>query len=364
MKKKQKQQVISERRRPLRSLAVVALLVGVSGLSGCSSVPDALNPAEWYNSTVDFFAGEDDKGQVAERTLPDEMKKNPGEGKAFPNLASVPQRPKRTVQGGLVADTRGRKYAEAIPRQGASASTLTAARTAPTQPPPPAMPVPPVIPVQPPLSAAPTPPAPAFAPAPGITMPPPMTVPEPQMATLTRPTGMPANAVVDMGDDPFATVVVSAAGVEMMGAAKTAAPMPKLSAAAALETALRLPSAPSSGGERVATILFPNGSYSLTGRDRQILGEIVRLYRQRGGKIRIVGHASSRTRNMDPIRHKMVNYKVSVDRAEVIGKQLMRLGIASADMYIDARSDTMPLYYESMPSGEAGNRRAEIYFVN
>jgi len=364
MNKKQKQQVFPERRRPLRSLALAALLAGVSGLSGCSSVPDALNPAEWYNSTVDFFAGEDDEGQVADKNLPEEMKKNPGEGKAFPNLASVPDRPKRTVKGGLVADTQGRKYAQAIPRQGESASTLTASRTAPTQPPPPAMPVPQVIPVQPPLSAAPAP-APTSAPmfaAPA--MPPPMTTPEPQMAALTPPPGMPANAVIDMGDDPFATVVVSADGVEMMGAAKTTAPMSQLPVATELKTALQLPSGPASGGERVATILFANGSYALTGRDRQILGEIVRLQRKRGGKIRVVGHASSRTRNMDPVRHKMVNYKVSVDRAEIIGKQLMRLGIASADVYVDARSDTMPLYYESMPSGEAGNRRAEIYLEN
>ena len=118
------------------------------------------------------------------------------------------------------------------------------------------------------------------------------------------------------------------------------------------------------GGQHVATILFANGSYGLTGRDRQILTEIVSLHRQRGGKVRIVGHASSRTRNMDPVRHKMVNYKVSVDRAQIIGKQLMRLGLASANVVVDARSDTAPLYYESMPSGEAGNRRAEIYFVN
>jgi outer membrane protein OmpA-like peptidoglycan-associated protein len=197
-----------------------------------------------------------------------------------------------------------------------------------------------------------------------MTLPPPMTMPTQQMAALTPPPGMPANAVMNMSDDPFATVVVSSSGVEMIGSAKTAAQMPRLSTATALKTALRLPSGPPPGGQRVATILFSNGSYSLTGRDRQILGEIVRLQRERGGKVRIVGHASSRTRNMDPVRHKMVNYKVSVDRAEIIGKQLMRLGLASADVYVDALSDTAPLYYESMPSGEAGNRRAEIYLEN
>ena len=140
MRIKQKQRVSGKNSRLARSFVVGVLLVGVSGLSGCSSVPDALNPAEWYNSTADFFAGEDDQGKVADQSLPDEMNKNPGEGKSIPNLASVPERPKRTVQGGLVADTQGRKYADSIPRQGEAASTLTASKSVPTQPPPPAMP--------------------------------------------------------------------------------------------------------------------------------------------------------------------------------------------------------------------------------
>lgn len=365
MKKEQKQQVIPERHGLFRPFALAVLLAGVTGLSGCSSVPDSLNPAEWYNSTVDFFSGEDNEGQVADKDLPEEMKKNPGEGKDFPSLSSVPQRPKRDVKGGLVADTQGRKYAAAIPRQGEPSSTLTASSAVPTQPPPPAMPVPAVVPVQPPLSPVKTPvPTPAFKPVPSMTMPPPMTVPTPQMAELARPSAMPANAIVDMGTDPFATVVVSSSGVEMVGDGSAAAPTPKAALPMAIKTALQLPSSVPDGGERVATILFSNGSYTLTGRDRQILSEIVRLQRQRGGKVRVVGHASSRTRNMDPVRHKMVNYKVSVDRAEIIGKQLMRLGMASADVFIDARSDTAPLYFESMPSGEAGNRRAEIYLVN
>jgi len=30
-------------------------------------------------------------------------------------------------------------------------------------------------------------------------------------------------------------------------------------------------------------------------------------------------------------------------------------------MYVGAVADNEPVYYEVMPSGEAGNRRAEIY---
>jgi flagellar motor protein MotB len=67
---------------------------------------------------------------------------------------------------------------------------------------------------------------------------------------------------------------------------------------------------------------------------------------------------------MDPVKHKMVNYGVSVNRADKIANELRKMGVEPESIIVDARSDSMPLYYEIMPSGEAGNRRAEIYFNN
>jgi len=112
---------------------------------------------------------------------------------------------------------------------------------------------------------------------------------------------------------------------------------------------------------RVATIQFENGSASLSASDRRILADVRQLQRERGGRIHIVGHASSRTRTMDPVQHKMVNFKVSVDRANIVARELMRLGTKQDELLVDAVSDTSPVFYEFMPSGEAGNRRAEIY---
>ena len=40
---------------------VVSAAVLLAAVGGCSRVPDAINPVEWYKNTVDFFAGEDDK---------------------------------------------------------------------------------------------------------------------------------------------------------------------------------------------------------------------------------------------------------------------------------------------------------------
>ena len=115
------------------------------------------------------------------------------------------------------------------------------------------------------------------------------------------------------------------------------------------------------GSTRVATILFLSGSAGLNARDRQILANVRRLHKERGGKLRVIGHASSRTRNTNAIRHKMINFKVSVERADAVAHELMRLGIKRNDIFVDAVSDSQPIYFEIMPSGEAGNRRAEIY---
>ena len=75
----------------------------------------------------------------------------------------------------------------------------------------------------------------------------------------------------------------------------------------------------------------------------------------------VIGHASQRTRDMDTDRHNRVNQKISQDRADAVTRQLIRLGISAGDIGVSAISDSRPLYYEFMPSGEAGNRRTEIY---
>ncbi|MBC8269111.1 MAG: OmpA family protein [Rhodospirillaceae bacterium] len=364
-----------------RPLVAGVLVTALSSLAGCSSVPDAVNPAEWYKSTVDFFAGEDGEGQVSQEKQAgsDEETPIPGEDKAFPELSSVPARPTAPVQGGLVADTDKRKYAQPIARQGEATEMLAAQPPAappapsseqvsttmvsPVQPAPPAMPAAPVVQAPASMPAAPSAPAPSDANFASIV---------PNTITLTPPPSapaMPANAMASINEDPYGTVVVSSMGIEMAAAGAATAPAAVAQSAPMVDaqpmtTTLRQATQATVGGVKVATILFETGSSGLSQNDRRILGEVVRLHQQRGGTVTVVGHASSRTRNMDPVRHKMVNYSVSVDRADRIATELRSMGMAPDMIVVDARADNMPLYYESMPSGEAGNRRAEIYFQN
>ncbi len=411
--------------------AVVSAAVLLAAVGGCSWVPDAINPVEWYKNTTEFFAGADDKKPAAtesdkkQSTLAaDRGKPPPGAGKPAPNLGWFPDRPpitraerSRLAAQGLVSDREGRRYSsESIQRQGEPVGALAprikaAMPDAPAAPPPPAMPTPSPSPAAPPPVAAPAaPPPPVAAPlmaapaapppvAPSVSMaavsaappaaavaPPPVTAPPSsrvretrQARPVLRPPAAapalkppPATASVPLPvPGPFETLVVSSAGVEL-AAAPLRASRPVASPAPRGRVKIRRTGGTSRfrqsgaalppGAVKVATIQFSNGSAELDARDRRILTEVFRLHRQRGGKMRVIGHASRRTRNLDPATHDMVNHRISAARADSVARELIQRGVQADEISVDARADSEPIYYEIMPSGEAGNRRTEIYF--
>ncbi len=116
-----------------------------------------------------------------------------------------------------------------------------------------------------------------------------------------------------------------------------------------------------SGSFKAASLKFANGSSRLSAKSRRELRKVAKLHRQRGGVIRVVGHASSRTKDMNPLNHQIVNFRISIDRAGAVVKQLIRLGVSRDRIIIGAKSDHDPVYYEFMPSGEAANRRTDIF---
>jgi outer membrane protein OmpA-like peptidoglycan-associated protein len=79
------------------------------------------------------------------------------------------------------------------------------------------------------------------------------------------------------------------------------------------------------------------------------------------GFVKIVGHSSSRTGDMPMARHLEVVFSHSQDFATAVAHELIRDGVPAEKVLIEAVGDSQPVYYESMPQGEAGNRRAEIF---
>lgn len=116
-----------------------------------------------------------------------------------------------------------------------------------------------------------------------------------------------------------------------------------------------------SGSFKAASLRFAIGSARLNAKSRRELRRVAKLHRQRGGTIRVVGHASSRTKDMKPLNHQIVNFRISIDRAGAVAKELIRLGVRRDRIVIGAKSDQDPIYYEFMPEGEAGNRRTDVF---
>jgi outer membrane protein OmpA-like peptidoglycan-associated protein len=332
-----------------------ALVLAAALLAGCSSVPDWANPVEWYEGAADAISGNDEP----ESARPSDAKveqETPGGDRKFPNLASVPDRPaapteeeRKRLAEQLTADRENAKYSEeTIKRQSA---------------------------VTPPPQTASVPPAPQSSPRLGPTPPsrPPQFAAPPPRAEATVP---PGSAVRSLANRPSpSTRSVSRIGNPTFGAppADIAASLGGGAPAAMSDGFAPSPLAPIAGtrsaqqvtaGEPVGVVRFKAGSASLSSRERQGLRQIAQVFRQRGGAIRVEGHASSRTRNMDPVQHHLVNFNVSLNRANAVARELVRQGVPEEAVFVSALSDSRPLYYEVMPAGEAGNQRVEVYFVN
>jgi outer membrane protein OmpA-like peptidoglycan-associated protein len=110
-------------------------------------------------------------------------------------------------------------------------------------------------------------------------------------------------------------------------------------------------------------IYFPGDTTNLSKSAMSQVRSAVAAYQATGGSatIKVVGHASSRTANMPVERHLEVIFQKSQARANAVAQALIRAGIPADRVQIEAVGDSQPIYYESMPKGEDGNRRAEIF---
>jgi outer membrane protein OmpA-like peptidoglycan-associated protein len=117
------------------------------------------------------------------------------------------------------------------------------------------------------------------------------------------------------------------------------------------------------GGTPQAVVLFPGDGTAVTATARAQIKAAVQAFHLRGGSgyIKVVGHSSSRTANMPVEKHLMTIFAKSQARANAVAREIIRDGVPASHVLVEAVGDSQPVYYESMPQGEAGNRRAEIF---
>lgn len=380
-------------------MGIAVTVASLMLLAGCSSVPDAVNPVEWYRGATSLF--DEEETPASGRPAESQDDKSQTDAQAYPNLGSVPARPddisspsdRRATRQGLVADRDQARYTDqqpanaigadsspGIPRTAPVAApkpTATAAPPAasPTQPAPPAARVAPraeptenrsagtamlerrrqeILAERAAAAAAAgqskPPQAPAAAPQPSAPQPSaPAASTEPEAETRTR-------TVADIYREQLAR---SASPV----ATRSAEPAPSATSGRDEQQDTAAPAVSDKAGISylAATILFGHGSTALDPAERDTLRKIAADYRKTGGTLRIVGHASSRTTDMRPLQHQLANFQVSVSRAETVAQELARLGVFRNAMQVSGVGDSQPIYYEVMPAGESGNRRVEIF---
>lgn len=115
---------------------------------------------------------------------------------------------------------------------------------------------------------------------------------------------------------------------------------------------------------RIATINFPSGSSFVNYNGLKKIKKIVKLAKERNAKIKIVGHASKRTKDMPLNKHKLVNFSISDKRAQTVAKIVIeKYNFPSENLITEAVSDSKPLFREDMPAGTTANQRTEIFII-
>ena len=315
-----------------RHARAAALVVMTFGLAGCSSLPDYANPVSWYERAADKVGG----------WFSDDGADQTSDAGGFPALKKAPP-PRAVTSGaerdkivkGLVADRKNARHL-------ASGGKETRSNLWPNKK----------------LATSATAPAVTKAPAPKVSAPkaaaPKAAAPAPQAVAAAPKAAAPAPQATPA---PKSVAATPAANL---------APKPQLrpstgteaSAAASETPQFRLPA---SAANQSVVVHFANGSSRLSANDRADVAKIAKLVREKGARVRVVGHASRRTRDMDPVRHMLVNFEMSVKRANAVAAELARRGVDRDVISVEARGASEPLFLEVMPAGEAGNRRAEIF---
>ena len=311
-----------------RHACAAAMVVMTFGLAGCSSLPDYANPVSWYERAADKVGG----------WFSDDGVDQTSDAGGFPALKKAPP-PRAVTSGaerdkivkGLVADRKNARHL-------ASGGKETRSNLWPNKK----------------LATSATAPAVTKAPSPKVSAP---------KAAAPKAAATAPQAVVAA---PKAAAPAPQATPAPKSVAANLAPKPQLrpstgteTSAAARETPqFRLPA---SAANQSVVVHFANGSSRLSANDRADVAKIAKLVREKGARVRVVGHASRRTRDMDPVRHMLVNFEMSVKRANAVAAELARRGVDRDVISVEARGASEPLFLEVMPAGEAGNRRAEIF---
>ena len=114
---------------------------------------------------------------------------------------------------------------------------------------------------------------------------------------------------------------------------------------------------------KIATINFKSGSSLISSKDIRKIRKVIKLAADKSAQVRIVGHASTRTKDMSQLEHKLANFDISDKRSQAVAKVFVENKFPPSKLITEAVSDSKPLFHESMPAGTFGNQRTEIFII-
>ena len=114
---------------------------------------------------------------------------------------------------------------------------------------------------------------------------------------------------------------------------------------------------------KIATINFSSGSSIVSAKGKRKIMKVLKLAKTKNATVKIVGHASTRTKDMDIISHKLVNFKISDQRAQSVASVFVDNKFPLERLITEAVSDSKPLFHEVMPAGTNANQRTEIFLI-
>jgi outer membrane protein OmpA-like peptidoglycan-associated protein len=316
------------RRVAFESLPRCALVVGLACLLGaCSSMPDAVNPIAWYRDLSG--ASKDDQ---LDKNQPNQANLDAGGKKPYPNLADVPNAPdtatgaidRDALQKSLIADRQNASYTDEQLRGNAPTTGL----------------------VPPPLPAGATPTAStaasgttAAATTQAAAAQPQADTAPPQESTLTSPT-IPN---VPTGETP-----------------EPAPPPPIIPPSPSQANAEPTTPATAATGERretpasslpVATVVFTAGSAVVTDSVRDQLSGIAAMQHEKGGTIRIVGHAEVAA-GANSAEQQLAQFNLALLRAKTVAQVLNSDGVPAQLIAVEAARGR---------AGDADSLHAEVF---
>lgn len=110
------------------------------------------------------------------------------------------------------------------------------------------------------------------------------------------------------------------------------------------------------GAGAYASIPFASGSTRLSPSDLAKIAAAADAYRGRGGRVRLVGHASSESGGGSASEQMIANWEISQARANVVADALIAGGVAAGDVQIEAVGDGA-----AAGGSGAAYRRVDIY---